>query len=526
MRDITMRAVKTSSRLTRAQVVVLAALTAVVWGSIGATGGYAWYLRSDLCRRRSAAALSDYLDLPASIGAVVPRGLRRREFREIAVYFPDRRGTAFECAAAVLTTTPTPEDPDAYELLLTGGACELSDRTWLREDYRHVLESGLRPSFDAGGPRLVTFAGMDIRFARRQFRLSLQDASGRVAFPSRQRGEASVYCQTFNGHDTGSDVHLTATFAPKDAGIRIDALSVVVPRLPVALLELEQVLGGRVRTGEFAGRLVYSETGPKPELTVSGQCFGIDLAEWTHALPRPWRGRCPELELAECRLVGRGLQRLRFRGVVDPLILGDVAAAWGLHDISGELALAVGRADVGPEGLRAFVASGRCLDVSLESLTRALGWGEMTGNLRVRIDDLTIRDNRLVGLDARIAIDDALERPNHIEGRLVRELVNRAFKVNLPPVLPETIEYTRFGLRLEVRDEELRIFGSHGPREKTILTVRLFEREFPLIPEPEHAIDLSPWLDQLRSRLLPQLRALLNADAQPASDAARDAVRP
>ena len=71
----------------------------------------------------------------------------------------------------------------------------------------------------------------------------------------------------------------------------------------------------------------------------------------------------------------------------------------------------------------------------------------MTGSLNIQIDDLTIIDNHLVSMDARIAIDDALDAPNHIAGRLIREVVKRALKMNLPPLLPESIEYSRFSIR-------------------------------------------------------------------------------
>ena len=64
-------------------------------------------------------------------------------------------------------------------------------------------------------------------------------------------------------------------------------------------------------------------------------------------------------------------------------------------------------------------------------------------------------------------------------------------------------------VKLEVRDEVLYIFGTHGPRETTILTARLFDRDLPLVFEPRRSFDLRPWLDDLRARAAAQLEQAL-----------------
>ena len=489
--------------MNRIQIITLSSVAALVWGSLGVTGGYAWYLRSDAYRLGAAEYLSEYLDLPAEIGRVVPRSMRVQEFRDITVYLPDRRAKAFSCESAVVTSTPSEDDPDAYELQLTGGSCELSDRTWLRGDYRQVLESGLRPSFDQDGPQRVQFSGMDISFVRSRFSLSMENAAGRLVFSSPQHGDASLFCQRFNGYDAGADVHLTAEFSPTETGVQVDSLELTVPRMPLYILKLDDLIGSEIRSGDFAGKLSYAEAGAERRVTAAGACYDIDLSEWTRMLsPAPWRGRCPEIELQECRFNGRTLERLRFRGILQDLKLGDILATFGIDGVGGDLTLNVGQADLSPTGIRRFIASGRCRGVSLAAVTKALGWGEMTGVLNIQIDDLTIEDNHLISMDAIISIDDAVQTPNRIEGRLIHEVVKRALKMSLPPLLPESIEYSRFGLRLEVRDEELFIFGSHGRHEKTILTIRMFDNDFPLINEPENAIDLKPWMDDLRRRML------------------------
>jgi hypothetical protein len=62
---------------------------------------------------------------------------------------------------------------------------------------------------------------------------------------------------------------------------------------------------------------------------------------------------------------------------------------------------------------------------------------------------------------------------------------------------------------LEVQEEELHIFGTHGEKERTILTARLFGSEVELIKEPRNAIDLTPYLDDLRLRVRRAIEARL-----------------
>ncbi|MFQ5806121.1 MAG: hypothetical protein ACE5I3_06705 [Phycisphaerae bacterium] len=483
------------------RLVLLAIVTLVMLGSLAATAGYVWYLRGVSYRERCAAALSASLALPSEIGAVVPRSRRQREFHDVVVWLPERRGRALSCDRALVVRTPQPDDPNAYEIQLSGGSCEISTRTWLRRDYRGVIEKGLRPGFAPGGPKRVTFTNMDVSFDRDRFRAELRGAAGHVEFQSPQLGRASIKCDEFNGHRSAKPVLLTARFSPQDSGIRIDRLDLIAPDLPVRVAGLRELAGVRVRSGRFNGRLVYEEHDRGRRLTVSGKCFDLVLPECTAGLtPVPWRGRCPEIELQELRIENRTPVRLRFRGVLSDVALGDILATWGLEGVVGTLKLHVGAADLSPRGIELFVASGTGAGISLESLTAALGWGTMTGRLDVTISDLTIENNRLKSLDAALTVAEATNPPNWIEGRLLHEIIRRTFKVDLPPVLPERIEYTQLGVKLEVRDEVLYVFGTHGEREKTILTVRVFEHDMPLIFEPQRSFDLSGWFDGLRAR--------------------------
>lgn len=487
-------------------------LALILFGSLSGTLGYTLYMRSDAYLRTSERKLAAYLDLPVRLGSVTPRSLRTRQYDHIVVYLPDGQTLALECQRAVVRLTPTRESPDAYELELAGGTCELSARTWLRREYRRALESGLRPSFDAGGPSRIEFADMDVSLVRDALRLSLRDAGGVIAFETGETAHAAALCRNLNGHVVRDDVRLFARFSPRGAGsVRVDQAELIVPRLPLASL---RAADGVQPSGEFEGRIAYSELDEQRVTRIAGSCYGVNLADWTAGVtPVAWSGRCNALEVVECRFRDQTLERLVLRGHLADARLADPLAPLGLADLGGDLTLDLGWLEFSHSGgIERLIAAGRCTDLSLEAFTRQLGWGEMTGMLRVVISDLEIRDNHINRLVADIRIDDQLPGPHRVSGRLIRELVSRIIKINLPPVLPESVEFSRLGFRLDVQDEILHVFGSHGPREKTILTARLFGRDVPLITEPEQSFDLAPWLDQVRNQLL--------ATTQPASQPA------
>jgi hypothetical protein len=531
------------------RVALVAVCGVVLAGSLGTTAGYAWYLRSDGYRLACAVALSESLGLPSDIGGVEPRSRRARQFNDIVVWLPERRDEAFMCRQALLVRTPTEEDRGAYELHLTEGACEISTRTWLRHDYRGVVESGLRPGFAPGGPRRVRFHKMHLLFERGDFHLRLGEAAGDVSFDlpvsgSPELGQAHVLCRVLNGFTCDEPVFLRTRFSPRAGGIRIDRLELRVPRLPVRMLNSSSAAerpiarahdgpstgegpedpAPALRSGEFGGELTYEEHDGGRRLVLAGRCYNLDLAECTAGLlKRPWRGRCPEIELHELRLENGVPARLAFRGLLSDLSLGEVLSTWSIDAAGGRATLRVGEAELSERGIGRLVASGECTGVALEPLTARFGRGRMSGTLRIVIDDLVIENNRIERFDGLVKVEDSRERPNWIEGTLLREIVRQTLKVTLPEMLPERIEYTRLGVRLQVRDEELYVFGTHGAGEKVILTVRLFERDLPLLFEPARPFDLSGWLDGLRSRAAEQIRLRL-PPRPPASGPADDSL--
>lgn len=498
----------------------LGLLTLLLVASVGATAGYAWYLRSAAYRASCAQVLRERLGLPCDIGRITPRSASTREFRDVVIWLPERRDEALTCRSALVRQTPSSKEPDAYEIEIVGGECEISTRTWLRSDYRGLLESGLRPGFSRDGPRRLSFEDMDVRFEREQFRMELRGAAGRIDFLSRDLATATIFCRNFNGAEMSEPVLLTARFSPVEDGVQMDHLELVTPEAPLKVARLEALLGAPAESGTFRGRVRYAEHGGQRELLVSGVCRDLDLAEFTRPwFPRAWQGRCPEIELQELRAENGVPTRLRFRGALRNVALGDVLAAWGMESVGGSLDLSVGSAVLSTEGVERFVASGRCDDVSLEALSGAIGWGRMSGNFHATITDLTIDANHLRSLEASLLVDDAGEAPNWIEGGLLREVAQRVLSFSIPPILPARVPYSKLGARLDLQDEQLRVYGTHGAGENTILTLRLFGRDVPTVFEPKDKFDLKPWFDSLRAAAASRLNSPVSWRAGPPASA-------
>lgn len=483
------------------------ALILVMTATLAYTAGSAWYVRSDAYRQECARTLSANLALPCDIGAVVPRSWSSREYRDVVVWLPERRDHALTCERSIVYRTPAPDDPDGYEIEIFGGSAEVSTRTWLRSDYRGVVESGLRAGLAPGGPRQIRFGAMSVTFERDGFRLRLSNAAGRVQLEQATRGAATISADVINDYAVAEPVLLTAGFSMQPSGARIDELALAVPEIPIEALRMGGLIGADITAGSFSGRLLYGENEGGRDVIVSGRLRGARLEECTAGRTTvPWRGRCAEIQLQELRLRDGRLEGVRFQGALTDVRLSDILATWGLSVGDGAATLEVGRAEVSAGGVQSFVASGRCAGVSLRALTDSLGLGGMSGVLKVTIDDLTIEANQLKSMDATVVVEDGEDSPNWVEGRLLRSLVESALRVKLPNILPERLEYTRLGLRLEVRDEILHVYGTHGPREKTILTVRIAGQDWPLIQEPEREFDLRELADWLRARAAERLR--------------------
>ncbi|MBK8914637.1 MAG: hypothetical protein IPM64_08585 [Phycisphaerales bacterium] len=511
-------------RSTRIAVVLL---SLALIGSLATTGGAAWYLRSGFYRDACSRSLSETLGLPAEVGSVTPRSLQTRQFNNVRVWLPDRRGVAFFCRSALYEQRATRADPDVYALRLAHGECEISSRTWLAADYRRVVESGLRPGFAPDGPTEVAFTGMDLVVAHEDFRMRLAGAAGQVRFESEQSATAVISCRDFNGHETRDPVTLTAAFSPAENAVRIDRLELRVPQIPLGIAGVGSLFGANVTSGEFSGRLTYSEQTASPlvrRLEVSGMCTGVQLAEFAAPFLGPGvQGHCSELELIDLAFVDRVPTHLRFRAMIRDALLGQLLAPLGFGELGGHTVVQIRDAEFNLDGAVRVSLSAECRGASLHGLSAGLGLGRASGRLNLTISDLRIEDNRVVAMDAELRVDESAVEERWVDGELLTTVAQRVLEGGLPGWLalgPGTkVAYKRLGARLEIRDEVLRVYGTHGPRSRGLLSVDFLGREVVVASEPENPIDLRPALDEVRRRLaeqfLPSWRARLEAPRAP-----------
>ncbi len=484
-----------------AKLSALIAAIAMVCLGVGGPLGYACYLRSDGYRQHCATVLSERLGMFSTIARVDPLSWSSRGFSGIEVWLPERRATAATVGDAELAYRRDTQRPDDYQLTLLNGRCEISSRTWLREDVRFVVESGLGSGFRPGGPSRVFFQNFDVRLEREPFVALLRQMEGTIHFKSETLATLQAACKELNGVHVDEPIHLSAEVSPRGARLQIDELKLRVPELPLRVIGGEVLGGAAPRSGSFSGNLTYSESADARCVTLSGSCNAVELAEFTGGfLPRPFRGRCDAIRLEELTLQDGWPSRLRFAGGVESVFAADIAALLGLAPESGALKLDVRAAELSPDGVERFVASGLLADVDLGEWSRALGQGELRGRAKVELRELTVIDNRLVSLKARLDV-----QPDSTGGWISRRLLTSVAKstlgISLPPILPERVEYSQMGAELSVEEETLYVLGTHGDRQRVLVTLRLpGGYELPAVKQPPGGIVLTPWLDQARAR--------------------------
>lgn len=480
----------------------LVVCSTLVVGSIVAHLAYAWYLRSDAFRGLATRKLSEFFNLPADIQTVVPRTYSSRAFDGVELWLPDRRDRIFRCDRA-LWSERRANGRLRVDLDLSRGTLALGTDRWLLEDYRRVLESGLRHDFDEiDQVRLDDFS---MTFRRADVLLSAEKVRGTLIFQTPDLGIASLEAYVFNGQPVREPVRIHARFLPHGE-VLVETMSLAIPEVALAGLGLEKAVGGPISRGWFAGRLEYAEAKPRPSLVVSGRLFDVDLSELTQRVPSgPIRGSA-EVFLERAEMVGSLPTHVKGHAAITGVQLVDLARWLRLPALAGAVELNVSEIDILEGVIRRLVNNGRVRDVELADALRLLGRGEATGRVTVTINALRIESNRIVSAD----IDVAAAPPAGVSGTIDRELLLTAAKhlagFSLPEWidpqwLPTKVEYTRFGLRLLVTDNRLRIIGTHGHDGDTILTIRVLGREWGVVKEWGGEIDLTPWVEELLGRI-------------------------
>lgn len=487
----------------RSRKLLLAFTIAMVAGSTGWTTWQGLRLRTDWYHRKVVADLTEFFELPCRVGTIEPRTFSSRAFNDITVHLPDRADAApvFSCTQAIWTQRRQDGHP-ANELELHRGLINLGADGWQLSDYSQILQSGLGHDFSDLHLARVGLADFELAFRKGLFGIRCRDAHGEITFPSAREGIARLTAYEFNGHRVTEGVRINARFEPKK-GVRMHEVYLDMPEIPLGQVGLTMAGGGAITRGRFAGRVEYQADDGNGESAVwlRGELNDAELSELSNGFSLgPLAGRI-SIDVTGARISHSLLTHLRGRGRIDNLTLESLGRILNRPHLAGEAHLNVLWADFALGHINELSLSGLLRNVSLADMLEPLGEGTATGNLAMRVRSLRITNDRIESADIEITA----QPPDGASGTIDRGVILGAAKkvagfdwpTWLPQsMLPDKIEYVDFGVRLLVRDNQLRVLGTHGDGDRTILTLKVLGRAFGLVKQNDVSIDLTPWIEQ------------------------------
>jgi len=486
--------------------IILALTLLLAGGSLSFTAAYGLRLRSDAYRHEVEAELSSFFNLPSEIGRIRGRTFSSRAFEDVTVHLPDRRDRVFSCKTAIWHET-TEDGNEVNELDLLDGVLILGSDRWQRGDYRQLIKSGLGHDFGELHLSKVTLSRFEIGFERGSFSIRCGRASGTIDMDSGDEGVAYLNAYELNGFPIGEGVRIHARFCPKN-GVEVSELTLSVPEVPLASTGIGPALKTEITHGRFAGRIQYvnPKGAEKPEVWISGDLIDADLAELTCGVPMgPFEGEF-SVNVDRARLSDSVITHFYGRGVINNLSFSSFAPLLKLQSLSGSASLNLDVIDIALGHVNRLRLDGRARGLALQELLQRWGQGSASGMLAIRINNLDVVDDNIKSADIEITVLPPEGRPGTIDRTLLLGLAKQVLDFTWPSaipqnLLPKQLAYTQFGARLLVRDNQLRILGTHGNRGDTILTIKVFGRDFGLVKEQPDTIDLKPYLSSFLERI-------------------------
>jgi hypothetical protein len=492
---------------------LIAAMCVVfVPGTLSVTLSYAFRLRSDAYRQDIEQKLTNRLRMAVTVQSIRPLTLRDRVLENVQVRLGKTGEQVFACAQAIWKTTASSDSPRMTQDATrpsnrTSSSLELRDgwllvgaAAWQPTQYKQILAGGLGHDFAALGLKEVHVRDLDLKFAHPSAPFTADDAAGTVLFDDYGEGHASLTCLKLNGVAVDRPVSIIARFTP---GKRLvfQEVRLTVPSIKLASLGLDGLLAkGGTSRGEFEGSIAYRQVHDNDITVVEGALHNAELADFTTALPGgPFHGRV-NAALDSATFRDRKLESLAIHGELSDLRIGEVLPGLVEPDAPGVLDLQIDQMRWVSSRLVHLSIHGTCSDLSLEAVSRILDTGHVTGTAKVIIRSLLIVNDELRLADIEIHAVPPREGPGLIDRALIADAANKRFGLNIEAALPEHIEYTRFGARLILEDEQLRVLGTHGRDGQTILTVKLFGQPVGLVRQPSEPVAVPDLLPTLRQR--------------------------
>lgn len=486
--------------------IAVAVLLAVLAG-LGATIGYGVYYRSDLYCRRVEQRLADFFGMPAEIGAIRPYTLSSRELTELQVWLPDRQERVFHCRRAVWDESAAGRS--GALVLIDQPTFLIGSEGWGREDYKRLMERTLAHNFRSVNVDEVRLEDARIIWSRRDLRLTAEGVEGSIRFDETGRGSGRLACRTLNGVTVSEPIQILATLDPSRSDA-IEEVTLTVPPLPLPTLGLDQVLGAAVTKGSFAGRITLHQGSPGDWVRLNGSASDIRLDELTGRIPGGPIPAVLDLRIDEALVQDHELDRLVFQGEIRDLDVSKLLPL-GLGEVGGDARLTVHDARIQGDSIERLVFSGEWLGAAADPfIKRLLGRGGVNGRLFVRLQNLEIRDNRLVQASAEVKVLPPRNGPATIERGLLVGLLSDKAGLKIPErLLPSTVEFTQMSARLLVDHGRMRILSVGGSSGPPLITARILGRELPLLAEIDESVDVSG-LDEILEQRLRQWRASMH----------------
>ncbi|MFH1418764.1 MAG: hypothetical protein ABII12_10840 [Planctomycetota bacterium] len=482
---------------------LLALTVLLVGGSLSWTAAYGLHLRSEANRVEVEGNLSAFFELPCNVGRIRGDTFTSRAFEDVEVWLPDRRDRVFHCEEAIWRESH--RGGTAWnELDLIRGVLLLGTDRWRNEDYRQVFQSGLGHDFEDLDLREVSLEDFEIAFDRHEVSVRCSSTSGRIDMTDPTDGIAHLIAYELNGYQVGQGVRIDARFLPKN-GVEVSEFVLTLPEVPLAAIGLDTALGTEITTGRFAGRIQYCKTPDGHELWLDGVLHDTDLAELTHTFALgPVHGRF-SMTVNGARISGSVITHFRGSGAISELSLSGFGPLFGVPTFSGTASFNLDVIDLALGHVNRLRMDGVITGLLLDEWLGLFGRGSATGSMVIRVNNLDIVDDNMKSADIEITVLPPEGEAGTIDRTLLLTAAERATGFTWPEavpqdILPEHVEYAEFGVRLLVRDNRLRILGTHGKDGDTILTIRLWGKPFPILHERPDTIDLQPHIHGLVAR--------------------------
>lgn len=496
------------------RIAILLASFAFAGGSIAATAWYAHRIGSDAYRLSIERDVSDFFEMPTTIGRVRGRTFDSRDFLAVQIRLPGDEAVVFECD----TATWLEEHDDQNFLALDRGRLILGDPVWGDQRYRRLIRPDIGAELRTLDLRGIHLSDFQLHFERDNFAIRCAGASGDIDLSNPDLGRAELSAHQLNGLHIDEGVRIRASFVP-DGSIEVRDIRLTVPLLPLPVLKLDEFLGGAVTGGAFEGSVEYRMSGPDgvPEATVTGRVVDANLGELTRTVPfGPFSGSV-SLRVEQARFTEKLLTQFKGRGSIEKIAFASFAPLVQMPALDGEASFVFDDVDIALGVVNRLNLSGTITDVSLEQLLNRWADGGAAGTVGVQVDNFELVGETIRSAEIHVQVIPPADGIGYIDRDLLLEATASATGYEWPDalprrLLPERVEYVSIQARLLIRDNQLRVLGTHGRDGRAIVTIRdpIFGREVAVVKERPDAVDLGPAI----RRALGEMREYRPADVR------------